>query len=200
MQSSDTRAPPLSTILLRIEERLTAIEDLILARSAPAIAIDQAHDDLLRIRGITAQSGEVIGHQRDQMQALAEGVLHFGNRLITHDRQSAIDRRAIHVELVQVHTLLAVIEQIAEQATSARQLLLTEAAGARGVLKEEEADARAELRADAEDVRDLERARHADAATEVLQIAASTAAEVLQIAASTAAELLHGSTTTTEIT
>lgn len=92
-----------SAILLAIAERLTALELAVDARSAPAEQIRQALDDILAIYGVTAQTGEVIGQQRDQIQALAEAMERFHRRLVEHDRLAADAREEIRALLEQLH-------------------------------------------------------------------------------------------------
>lgn len=147
--------------LRAIEERMTAIEHLILERTAPGEAVQQGLDDLLHVYGITAQTGEVVGNQRDQLQALAEGMLHFSNRLIQHDRQSAIERREIQATLLHMIVLASGTSEIAAQAEQARMLLLSDAADARGVVADAADVARERLQGEAKETDTSEAAPHA---------------------------------------
>jgi hypothetical protein len=151
----DTITPPLSAILLSLSERLTALELAIEARSAPAAQMQEAIYDILRIRGMTAQTGEVVAGQRDQIRALAEAMTMFHGRLVEHDLRSIDERSDVRALLVQLRWLESKQAEpdLIVAAEDARALLGVAAADARAVLHEEEADARAEIAADAEDAR-----------------------------------------------
>lgn len=69
-------------------------------------AIRQALYDVLRIYGITAQIGELVGNQRTQIQALAEAMTLFHATLIEHDRKAAADFNEIAALMQLVHSLL----------------------------------------------------------------------------------------------
>jgi len=94
--------PQLSAILRSLAERLSSLEDAVGARSAPAGEIRQALDDILKIYGITAQSGEVINTQRDQILALTQAIGSFHSRLLEFDRRSTIEHEAIRVLMEQL--------------------------------------------------------------------------------------------------
>jgi hypothetical protein len=97
--------PQLVAILRAIEERLTDLENAILARSAPAEEVRQALDDILKIYSITGQTGSVAIQQRDQIQALAEAMTAFHARLLDHDRRSGDEAAEIHGLMVQIRSL-----------------------------------------------------------------------------------------------
>ena len=100
-----TGIPQLTTILRAVEERLTALEAAIASRSAPAAEIRQGLDDILRIYGITAQTGEVLHGQREQIQALAEAMTMFHGRLIEQDHRALAERLEILTFMNQLRQL-----------------------------------------------------------------------------------------------
>ena len=97
--------PKALAILKAIEERLTAIEDAIAARSAPAEEIRQALHDILQIYSTTGQTAEVVSQQRDQIQAFAEAMTRFHELLLKHDAGSTEERSEIMLLMVQVREL-----------------------------------------------------------------------------------------------
>lgn len=160
--------PQIVAILRAVEERLTSLEEAILARSAPAEQVRQALDDILKIYNVTGQTGSVAIQQRDQLQALAEAMTVFHGRHIEHDRRTSEEAAEIHLLMVQVRQLarrqvqqLDNLEQsagmtteeragmrdtqsaaIADQALQAMKLLGEAAQEAREVIKDAAADAR----------------------------------------------------------
>lgn len=126
-----------------------ALESAVLAvlRTPP---IRQALYDLLRIYGMTAQTGEVIGNQHEQIQALAEAMTIFHARLIEHDRRAVASFTNTLTILDLVRTLAATVGDpggaIATAAADALALLQAEADVQIDLIESEAARARVLLR------------------------------------------------------
>jgi hypothetical protein len=120
---------------------------LALLRTPP---IRQAFHDLLRTYGIAAQSGEMIGNQHMQIQALAEAMTIFHARLIEHDRRAVQSFTNTVTILGLVQTLADAVGDpagtIAQAAADALALLNTEADIQMDMIEREAARARTLLR------------------------------------------------------
>lgn len=151
--------PQIVAILRAVEERLTGLEEAILARSAPAEQVRQALDDILNIYNVTGQTGSVAIQQRDQIQALAEAMTIFHVRHIEHDRRS-------EEEAAEIHTLMVQIRQLARRQVSQLDNL-EQAAG----MTVEERSA----------VRDTQSAAIADQALQAMKLLGDAAAEAREV-------------------
>lgn len=108
---------PINTAILRaIEERMTALEEAVTTRRVSNEAITQALDDLLKIYGITAQTGEIIGHQRDQIQANTESLTEIRELMTKHHQQNKIEYEDIHGLMVQLRSLARIQVKLLEDA------------------------------------------------------------------------------------
>lgn len=120
---SDPSMPQVIAALRAIEERLTALID---AEIDPAGRTQQSQNDTLRTYGIAAQIAEVIGIQRDQIQALADTMSVYLAKVITHDRRMI----AQHAEMLSMLEALAHgvgMREIAMDAEAARAKLQSDA-------------------------------------------------------------------------
>lgn len=137
--------------------------------------VRQALRDLLEIYAITGQSSEVIRHEHDQIQALAEAMTIFHARLIEHDRRAVLSFANTVTILGLVRTLAdavgdpaGTIAQAADEAlarldaeaTIQMELIDAEAARARTLLRVAQSTARADL---ADAVATAQTLREADA-------------------------------------
>lgn len=140
--------------LAAIEERLTALMELAID---PEGRVSQAQTDALRSYGMIAQISEVLGIQRDQIQALADTMAIYLGKLIEHDRRM-IDHHDTMLGLLRglAHGIGAT--EIAQHAEDARAILQAEADArlaeielsadeARALLSVARMDARAVVRA-----------------------------------------------------
>jgi hypothetical protein len=132
--------------------------------------IRQALYDLLRIYGISAQSGEVLKNQNMQIQALAEAMTIFHARLIEHDR------RAVQ-SFTNTVTILGLVESLCGHVGDPA-----------GAIAEAAREALALLQAEADIQIDLIESEASHART-LLRIAQSTARADLADAVATAATL-----------
>ena len=81
--------PQLSATLRAIAERMSALEDVVDGRSAPAEEVSQAIDDIFAMYGITGQIGEVMHTQREQIRVLTAAVttlVEQGHRVVKEQR------------------------------------------------------------------------------------------------------------------
>lgn len=183
-----------------------ALESSVLAllRTPP---IRQALHDLLRIYGMSAQSGEVLRNQNAQVQALAETMNIFLGRLIEHDRRAVQSFTNTVTILGLVQTLAdslgdpaseiakAAADALAllnEQADIQLDMIETEAARARTLLRIAQSTARADLAdavATAQTLREDTKKETAPAITDAqaLRVEATEAAEAATKTASAAA-------------
>jgi hypothetical protein len=135
--------------------------------------IRQALHDLLRTYGIASQTGEMIGNQHTQIQALAEAMTIFHARLIEHDR------RAVQ-SFTNTVTILGIVQSLADTVGDPA-----------GTIAKAAADALALLNAEADVQMDMIEAEAARART-LLRIAQSTARADLADAVATAQTLRDG--------
>lgn len=176
------------TILRALEERITSVEDTLAVFTARLTAFDAARIDpdgeirtalydILRVRSTTAQSAEVIAHQRDQVLALTDVVAMLLGRLIELIRLST----AQHAEtLGMLHTLARELDQaaIADAAAAARQRIY-DAEEEQAALLAHHADMAIDLLARARsDARGVVR-QAVDRATDMIEAAEETARERL---------------------
>jgi hypothetical protein len=124
MPPSTSLPPPISTILLALEERLTALEESVAARSAPAAQVQQAFHDILEIYNTTGQTGSVMHKQHAQLQALAEAFTLFLTRMGEHDKRSGAEQAEIHGVMIQVRQLAR--RQVAQLDDIERRAEMTE--------------------------------------------------------------------------
>lgn len=112
------------TYVHAIDANLTALRALLIARSLPAEISQQSYDDTMRIYGITAQTGEVVSNERDQIQALADVINMMLGRVLEHDRRAIHTAAAIDGLLLLVQAMAPA--DVALAAADARALILTE--------------------------------------------------------------------------
>ena len=105
MPQPSADSPTVIALLRSLAERLSALEAVIEARSAPARETQQALRDILDIYNITGQTGSVVSKQHQQIQALAEAMTIFHGRLLEHDKKTSTEREEIHGLIVQLRSL-----------------------------------------------------------------------------------------------